>query len=91
MSVLRGHSGFSSLPQRPMTSDFEEFSIPDFIHYINSLERASIFLLMMSAKQGNYWYHFCLWYGAVLVGRLNPGLLALEASTLPLGYRGGGP
>ena len=45
---------------------------------------------MMSAKQGNYWYHFCLWYGAVLVGRLNPGLLALEASTLPLGYRGGG-
>ena len=24
---------FSSLPQRPMTSDFEGFSIPDFIHY----------------------------------------------------------
>ena len=26
--------GFSSPPQRPMTSDFEGFSIPDFIHYI---------------------------------------------------------
>ena len=25
---------FSSPPQRPMTSDFEGFSIPDFIHYI---------------------------------------------------------
>ena len=47
-SVLRGHSVFSSTPQRPMTSDFEGFSIPDFIHYIlfsylNSYERASIF------------------------------------------------
>ena len=26
--------GFSSRPQWPMTSDFEGFSIPDFIHYI---------------------------------------------------------
>ena len=34
MSVLRGHSVFSSTPQRPMTSDFEGFSIPEFIHYI---------------------------------------------------------
>ena len=34
VSVLRGHSVFSSPPQRPMTSDFEGFSIPDFIHYI---------------------------------------------------------
>ena len=34
LSVLRGHSVFSSPPQRPMTSDFEGFSIPDFIHYI---------------------------------------------------------
>ena len=43
---------FSSPPQWPMTSDFEGFSIPDFIHYIyfalhlfsylNSWERASI-------------------------------------------------
>ena len=34
LSVLRGHSVFSSPPQRPMTSDFEGFSIQDFIHYI---------------------------------------------------------
>ena len=34
LSVLRGHSVFSSPPQRPMPSDFEGFSIPDFIHYI---------------------------------------------------------
>ena len=32
--VLRGHSVVSSPPQRSMTSDFEGFSIPDFIHYI---------------------------------------------------------
>ena len=31
-----------------------------------------------------------LWYDAVLVRGLNPGPPALEASTLPLGYRGGG-
>ena len=45
LSVLRGHSVFSSPPQRPMTSDFEGFSIPDFTHYIyfNSWERASMF------------------------------------------------
>jgi len=34
LSVLRGHSVFSSPPQRTMTSEFEGFSIPDFIHYI---------------------------------------------------------
>ena len=59
LSVLRGHSGFSSPPQRPMTSDFEGFSIPDFIHYIYSpiliLEKEPVFpFLMLSAKQGNY-------------------------------------
>ena len=48
LAVLRGHSVFSSSPQRTMTSDFEGFSIADFIHYIyfpifNSWERASIF------------------------------------------------
>ena len=38
--------------------------IPDFIHYffcpiyLKSWERASISLLMFSAKQENYWYHF---------------------------------
>ena len=34
LSGLRGHSGFSSPPQRLMTSDFKGFSLPDFIHYI---------------------------------------------------------
>ena len=59
LPILRGHSVFSSSPQRPMTSDFEGFLIPDFIHiHLNSSERASISLLMLSAKQRNYWYHF---------------------------------
>ena len=51
---------FSSPPQLPMTSNFEGFSIPDFIHYIYFpiliLEKEPV--LMFSAKQGNYWYHF---------------------------------
>ena len=47
VSVPRGHSVFSSPPQRPMTSDFEGFhyqilSITLF-SYVNSWERASIF------------------------------------------------
>ena len=48
LSVLRGHSFFSSQPQRPMTSDFEGFlyqilSITLFSD-LNSWERASISL-----------------------------------------------
>ena len=44
---------------------------------------------MLSAKQGNYWYHFYNDFGtsAVLDWGLNPRPPALEASTLPLGYR----
>ena len=46
LSVLRGQSFFSSPPQRPMTSDFEGFSMPDLIHYIifylNSWEMLSL-------------------------------------------------
>ena len=50
---------FSSPPQRPMTSDFEGFSMPDFIHYIYFpiliLEKEPVFpFLMFSAEQGNY-------------------------------------
>ena len=61
--VLRGHSVCSCLHQRPMTYDFEGFSIPDFIHYIYFpiliLEKELVFpFLMFSAKHGNYWYHF---------------------------------
>ena len=55
LSVLRGHSVFSSPPQR--TNDIQLRS---------------------------------LWYDAVLDCGLKPGPPALQASTLPLGYRGGG-
>ena len=59
LSVLRGHSVFSSPPQRPMNPDFEECSIPDLINYIYFpiliLEKEPVFpFLMFSAKQGNY-------------------------------------
>jgi len=42
-----------------MTSDFEGFSIPDFIHYIYFpiliLEKEPVFFFsMLSVKQGNY-------------------------------------
>ena len=67
--VLRGHSFFSSPPQRPMTPDFKGFSIPDFIHYIYFpiliIEKEPVFpFSMLSAKQGNYWYRFYnVWRG----------------------------
>ena len=50
LSVLRGDSVFPSLPQLPMTSDFEGFSIPDCIHYIHFpiliLEKEPVFSLL---------------------------------------------
>jgi len=50
LSVLRGHSFFLSPPQRPMTSDFKGFSIPDFIHKIYFpiliLEKEPVFSLL---------------------------------------------
>ena len=59
LAVLRGHSLFSSPSQRPMTSDFEGFSIHFIIFPILILEKEPVFpFLMLSAKQGNYWYHF---------------------------------
>ena len=63
LSVLHGHAVFSSPPQRPMTSDFEGFSIPDFIHYIYFpnliLKKELVFpFLMFSTKQGNCLYPF---------------------------------
>ena len=48
LSVLRGHSFFSSPPQQPMTSDFEGFLYQilfiTFFSYLHSWERASISL-----------------------------------------------
>ena len=77
-----------------MTSDFVGFSYQilsiTFLSLLNSWETGSI--LMSSAKQGNYWYQFYNFlYDAALDWKLNPGAPALEASTIPLGYRGGGP
>ena len=72
-------------------------AIPDFIHYIYFpiliLEEEPVFpFWMLSAKQGNYWYHFYYDFGMTrsLTGDWTPGPPALEASTLPLYYRGGG-
>ena len=80
-----------------MTSDFEGFSIPDFIRYIYFPilihEKGPVFLFsMFSVKQGNYLVPFVLhvWFEAVLDWGLNSGPHVLDASTLPLGYRGGG-
>ena len=42
---------------------------------------------MLSAKQGNYWYHF---YNVFGMTRSLTGFEPETASTVPLGYRGGG-
>ena len=75
----------------------QRISIPDriLVHYflILILEKEPVFpFRMFSAKQGHYWYHFIsslVWRGHYW--GLNPGPPALDASTVPLGYRGGGP
>ena len=72
-----------------MTSDFEGFSIPDFIHYIYFpiliFEKEPVFpFSMLGAKQVNYWYHFYNVFGMTrsLTGDFNPRPPTLEASTL---------
>ena len=47
---------------------------------------------MFSAKQGHHWYHFYNVFGMTrsLTGDGTRGPPALEASTIPLGYRGDG-
>ena len=72
-----------------MTSDFEGFSIPDFIHYIYYpiliLEKEPVFpFLMFNVKQGNYWYHFYNAFG------MTQSLTGDWTRTQPLGYQGGG-
>ena len=54
-----------------MTSDFEGFSIPDFIHYIYFpiliFEKEPVFpFSMLGAKQVNYWYHI---YNVIVMTR----------------------
>ena len=82
-----------------MANDLQlrRISIPDFIHYIFCpifiLQKEPVFpFLMLSAQQGDYWYHFYNVFGMTwsLTGYWTWDLPALEASTLPLGYRGGG-
>ena len=96
LSDLRDHSAFSSTPQRPMTSDFE-----GFLYTILSI---TLFFLSYFLRKSQYLPFQCWvlnkwttgtifimsWYDAVLDWELNPGPPALEASTLPLGFQGGG-
>ena len=60
--------------------------------YLNSWERASILPFECSVlnKGTTGTILLTFWYDGVLDGGLNPGAPALEASTIPLGYRGGG-
>ena len=60
LSVLRGHSFFSSPPQRSMASNFEGFlCYPVHFCPIFILQKEPVFpFIIFSAKQGSYWYHF---------------------------------
>ena len=62
LSVLRGYSFFHPRhnDQRPPTSkDFYTRSYPLHYFLILILEKEPVFpFSMLSAKQGNYWYHF---------------------------------
>ena len=79
-----------------MTSDFEGFSIPYFIHYIFFsiliLQKEPVFpfecWVLNKGTTGTIFITSLVWRGPWR--GLNPGPPALEASTLPLGYRGGG-
>ena len=89
LSVLRDHSVVSSAPQRPIISDFEGFSLPDLILILQ--KEPLFFFLMLSAKQGHYWYHFYNGFGMTrsLTGDWTQDFPHSKPA-LPLGYRGGG-
>ena len=90
MSVLRGHSVFSSPPQRPIF--YPRFYPLDLFSYLNSWERAIIFpfecLVLNKDTTGTIFITSLVWRGPWL--GIEPGPPALEASTIPLGFRGGG-
>ena len=94
LSVLRGHSVFSSPPQRPITSDYKGFLCQilssTLFSDLNSWERASIFpfecSVLNKGTTGTIFITSLVWRGE---WGLNAGPPALESSTLPLGYRGG--
>ena len=97
LSVLRGHSFFfipaiTANDLRLRRIFYPRFYPLHLFSYLNSWERASIFpfegSVLNKGTTGTILYRF--WYDAVLGLRLNPGPPALEASIIPLGYRGGG-
>mgnify|MGYP006890239555 CR=1 FL=1 len=96
LSVLRGHSFFHPRHngQLPSTSkDFYPRFYPLHFFPILILQNEPAFpFLMLSAKQGNYWYHFItslVWRGPWL--GIGPGTSRTRNyTTIPLGYRGGG-
>ena len=78
----------------PISKDFLSQILPITYIFLSEFLRKSQYFpfWMFSAKQGNYCYHFYNIFGMTrsLTGDWNPGPPALKASTLPLGYRGGG-
>ena len=84
------------IPATTANSDFAGFlsqiSSITLFSYLNSWERASISLFNVECSIRELLVPFLkrLWYDVVLDWGLNPGPPALEASTLPLGYRGDG-
>ena len=75
----------------PTSKDFYPRFYPlHFLSYLYSWERASVFNVECQTRKLLVPFLSCLWYDAVLDWGLKPGHPAIEASTLPLGYRGGG-
>ena len=60
------------------------------LSYLDSWKRASISLFNVECQTRELLVTFLTWFDAVLDWGLNPGPPALEASTLPPGYWGGG-
>ena len=88
---------FPSPPQRPMTSRLRRITMQDLIHYIivlsYFLRKSQYFPFQCSVlDKGTTWYHFYNVFGMTrsLTGDRTREPPALEASTLPLGYRWGG-
>ena len=82
---------FSSPPQWPMTSDFEGFLSRFYpLHFcpIVILEKGQYFAFECWVLNSTIFIMSLVWRGPWLGLYLGPP--ALEASTLPLGYRGGG-
>ena len=95
LSVLPGHSGVFIPATTANDLRFRRIFYPrlyllQLFSYLNSWERASIFpfecSVLNKGTTDTIFITSLVWRGRWL----NPGPKALEASTLPLGYRGGG-